>query len=253
MNLVVAKCPSCGAGLKVNPKIETTRCDYCKQLVIVDEAIERHKLEIEIKNMPSYENVLKLANRHYCNKEYDEAYKLYRQLLMMDADDTLVLLRYGICKTLINNYIDFTVGYLINTFDNVINISKENNEYNRRIGLYVYEVLHANNICRQATINYYEYNSTEVNSFDLAQIQSKMISCLKLYEKLFEHSNYDLKKNIAFNILLTIDFIEKNKTYRTGKGLYGRNIIKKNVIDKDLKAVLDNKKKIYDFIINNKK
>ena len=102
MKLVAAKCPNCGANLDVNPKQDATKCEYCHQAILIDDAIAKYKLEIsgsvEVKNLPQYDNILKLANRNYNNKEYEEAYKSYDQLLKLDADNTIALLRYGICK-----------------------------------------------------------------------------------------------------------------------------------------------------------
>ncbi len=252
MKLVSAKCPNCGASLDVNPKQEAAKCEYCHQAILVDDAIAKYKLEIsgsvEVKNLPKHDNILKLANRNYNNKEYEEAYKGYDQLLKLDADNTTALLRYGICKTLLNNYIDFTMEYLNKTFNNVINILKEKNEYDNNIDSCVKETLYATNESLEATIKY--YNSYSINRFDLSQVQDKMFSCLNLYEKLFEHASEEDKLQIAKSIILTIDAIKKEKTYKTGRGEYGENFTQRFTLDIKMKILLEQKRKIYNSILN---
>lgn len=252
MKLVAAKCPNCGASLDVNPKQDATKCEYCHQAILIDDAIAKYKLEIsgsiEVKNLPKYDNILKLANRNYDNKEYEEAYKGYDQLLKIDADNTTALLRYGICKTLLNNYIDFTMEYLNKTFNNVINILNEKNEYNSNIDSYVKETLYATNKSLEATIKY--YNSYSINRFDLSQVQEKMFSCLDLYEKLFEHAKEEDKLEIAKSIILTIDSIKKEKTYKTGRGEYGETFTQRFTLDMKMKILLEQKRKIYNSILN---
>ena len=80
MKLVAAKCPSCGASIEVNSKDETTKCKYCQQAILIEDAIAKYKLEIsggvEIKNLPKIDNYLKIANRHFKEKNYDDAIKI---------------------------------------------------------------------------------------------------------------------------------------------------------------------------------
>lgn len=252
MKLVAAKCPNCGANLDVNPKQDATKCEYCHQAILIDDAIAKYKLEIsgsvEVKNLPKYDNILKLANRNYNNKEYEEAYKSYDQLLKLDADNTIALLRYGICKTLLNNYIDFTMEYLNKTFNNVINILKEKNEYDSNIDNCVKETLYATNESLEATIKY--YNSYSINRFDLSQVQEKMFSCLDLYEILFDHANEEDKLEITKSIILTIDSIKKEKIYKTGRGEYGENFTQRFTLDMKTKILLEQKMRIYNSILN---
>ncbi len=251
MKLVAAKCPNCGANIDVNPKLETTKCNYCNQAILINDAIEKYKLEIsgslEVKNLPQIDNITKLANRYYDNQEYEEAYQQYDQLLKLDADNTDALLRYGICKTLLNNYIDFTMEYLSKTFDNVISILKEKNEYDDKIEKYVEEILYATDVSQEATIKY--YNSYSINRFDLEQVQGKLFSCLDLYEKIYIHANDDTKEKISDSILLAIKLICKEKVYKTGKGEYGNNISEKYNIDRKTRILLEQKKMHYGHVL----
>ncbi len=252
MKLVAAKCPSCGATIDVNPKNETMKCNYCKQAILIDEAIKKYKVEIsgsvEVKNLPKIENLLKLANRHYEDKSYEEAYKEYDQIIKLDADNTVALLRYGICKTLLNNYIDFDMQYLINAFNNVIKISKDNNEYDEKKDSFVDEVFATNSRAQNATVEY--YNSYKINYSELNQVHEKLLTCLDLYELLFTHANEEMQKIIAKRILFCINSILADKSYKTGKGEYGGTITEPYKIDNELKKQLLEKEDKYNLFLN---
>ena len=250
MKLVAAKCPSCGASLDVNPEQEATKCKYCHQAILVDDAVAKYKLEIsgsvEVENLPKQDNILKLANRNYDKKEYDEAYEGYDQLLKLDADNTIALLRYGICKTLLNNYIDFKLDFLSKTFDDVVSLLKKKNEYDKNIDDYIEETLYAVTKSLNATVEF--YNSYSINRFDLAQVQEKSFSCLDMYEKLYGYAGEEEKKKIAELIIIAIDFIAKEKTYKTGSGEYGGSITKQFSLDKKERSLLEQKIELYNSV-----
>lgn len=45
INLVPAKCPNCGAQLKLDDNMKRAKCSFCKSTIIVDEAIEKFKTD----------------------------------------------------------------------------------------------------------------------------------------------------------------------------------------------------------------
>lgn len=47
INLVPAKCPSCGAQLELDDNLKRTECKFCRTTIIVDEAIQKYEVEIE--------------------------------------------------------------------------------------------------------------------------------------------------------------------------------------------------------------
>ena len=55
MKLVPAKCPNCGANIEVDALGTATQCNYCKSAILVDDAIQKLKVElegsVEIKNL----------------------------------------------------------------------------------------------------------------------------------------------------------------------------------------------------------
>ena len=70
MKLVAAKCPSCGANIKVDRSLKITKCEYCNSEIIVEEAVE-NLLKVELKDTPTLDNLLKLGARYFDNREFE--------------------------------------------------------------------------------------------------------------------------------------------------------------------------------------
>ena len=77
MKLVAAKCPNCGASIKVDRSLKFTNCEYCNTQIIVEEAVE-NLIKVEFKDTPTLDNLLTLGDRYYSNKEYGKVYKNFR-------------------------------------------------------------------------------------------------------------------------------------------------------------------------------
>lgn len=251
MKLVAAKCPNCGSNLEVNPNKETIKCEYCRSAILVDEAIAKYKLEIsgeiEIKNLPKLENYLKNAERYYSSKEYDEAYKIYKEILKLDPTNSLALLRYGICKTLLNNYIDFTLEYLNKTIKEVICLIKEDDNYSVIIEKYIKEV------CNAVDESLYEvrkyFNSYTVNASDLMEIQAKLLSIVECYETIINYTEEN-KKHIIEQLVSVLNDIIKDKNYKTGTAREGGNFISTFKLSTSEKNIYRKKLKYYNDVLN---
>ena len=77
MKLTPAKCPSCGANIEVNEKLEKTICQYCGTTVLIEEAMEKYKIEIsgkvEVEGIKSNSQKIESAKKHIKLGEYIEA------------------------------------------------------------------------------------------------------------------------------------------------------------------------------------
>ena len=246
MKLVAAKCPSCGANLEVNPNQEALKCQYCGSAILVDDAIAKYKLEIsgevEIKNLPKIENYLNLAERAYNANNYEEAYKHYGTLLELAPDNTLVLFRYALCKTMLNNFIDYPLNPLTDSFNEVVDMLKENKTYDENIESYVQEILHVIDESLYATRKY--YNSYTVNESDLIEIQKKLISIINCYETVLENTKQN-KQYIIEQLVSVLQDVLKDKTYKTGTSVYGGNVLKTYQISLSNKIELSKKLAYY--------
>lgn len=251
MKLVAARCPNCNANLDVNPENEAMKCQYCGGAILVDDAITKYKIEIsgevEVKNLPKLDNYLKLADRNYNLKEYDDAYKNYDKIIELDPNNKIALLRYGICKTLLNNYIDFSLDYLHNSFTEVVNLSINDKSYDKNIELYVRETTYAIDESLYALRMY--YNSYVVNGSDLVQIQNKLLSIFRCYEKVLEHANKE-RIHIIEQLVSVIKDIIKDKSYKTGTSIEGGNFYKSFKTNLEDKEILIKKLNYYENILH---
>ena len=169
--------------------------------------------KVEIDNDKTISNMLTNAKREYDSNNYDEAYKLYSDILQSQPDNDLALLRRGICKSYINNYIDYSLDSLVKDFDEVINIIKGNNTYEEKINGYVNELMDNAFASYESTVKF--YNSYTANRVEIESVQNKLVSIYNLYKRLLEVSPNNAK--IIEMLIKVIEGIIKNKKYSTGQ------------------------------------
>jgi DNA-directed RNA polymerase subunit RPC12/RpoP len=104
MKLVPAKCPSCGADIEVNKSLEKTICQYCGTTVLIDDAVQKYKLEIsgkvKVDGVKGRDDFLEQAKKHLKVKEYDAAIKSLNHIIEEDKFDV-----EAYCE-LIKNYME---------------------------------------------------------------------------------------------------------------------------------------------------
>lgn len=91
IKLKEAKCPSCGANLEVNDKLEKTICQYCGNTVMIEEAIQKYQIElsgkielegkVEVDGIKTNKARLEEAKKHFKVGEYNAAIKLLNELI----------------------------------------------------------------------------------------------------------------------------------------------------------------------------
>lgn len=91
MKLTAAKCPSCGASIEVNKNLEKTICQYCGTTVLVEDAIEKLKIElsgkVEVDGIETRKSKLNRARKHIKLKEYRDANIILSALIAEDKLD----------------------------------------------------------------------------------------------------------------------------------------------------------------------
>ena len=239
MKLVNAKCPNCGANIEVNSDIKTVKCDYCRSDILVEDAVEKYKLEIsgevEVSDIKRINNLLTLAERNYNNNLYENAYENYKAVLELEPNNSTALLRHGICKTKINNYIDFGLEYLVQSFKDTIQIIENKNNDKDSISIFAKEVLQTIDESLYATRKY--YNTYTLTETDIEEIQKKLISIFNAYEFLLQY--YNDKEYLYTQIISVLKDILREKKYKSGHGEFGGNIIKIYSIKNDKQQYID--------------
>lgn len=87
-----AKCPSCGANIQVNDKLSNTICQYCGSTVLIEEAIEKYKIElsgkVEVDGIKGRNSKISLAKKHMKLNEWYLAKNILLELVSEDPFDT---------------------------------------------------------------------------------------------------------------------------------------------------------------------
>lgn len=243
MKLVVAKCPACGATVEVNPNEHTIRCEYCNSSILVED---------KIKDITKLNTYLKLAERHYHDKEYKEAYTMYQKVIELDIDNYIAVLRKGISKSLCTNYQNFEINYAINGMKNCYTIIKNNKQNNKEASLII------NNCILECcgkivelellAMHFYENNKLTLEMNEVSDYISKLLSCLNAFEYLYSIIQNDtrVEEVLIDGIIHTIDNIIVDKKYRENQySEAGIPVIKKYKLNKQAKRQLLEKKQQY--------
>lgn len=233
MKLTSAKCPNCGADIKVNKAEEKTVCEYCNSEIIVEDAIAKYKVvvdgEVELKGVPKLDSYLKLGERAYKDGEFDEAYKNYSKALELAPDNALAILRQGISKTLKEkDPLKITFGSSLNAYQNAIEIDdtlKESGAADLAVALASVE--------RVIT----EFYSTHIlTKSELDKYMKELVSLLEGNITIIANSEAN-KKACTENALFLVGYIADKKEYGTSERRYTYKMSKE-----ELKYLEDTKK-----------
>ncbi len=103
VKLVSAKCPSCGASLKLSEEDDKTECNYCHQTIIVDDAIACYKLKISgkinVEGITSNSELIDAANELLDMQEYLKAKRKFLEFSEKCPNDYQGWLGLLICRT----------------------------------------------------------------------------------------------------------------------------------------------------------
>ena len=212
MKLVAAKCPSCGANIEVDRSLKITKCEYCDTEIMVEEAVE-NLLKVELKDTPTLDNLLKLGARYFDNHEFEEAYKVYSKAEEIDPDIPIVVLRRGLCRSIISDYNHFDVSSCVNamktSYDLMKKMKMSKEEIHNSINdtgtvlflsyQYVVDVYKNNNLNKEQTKGYIE----------------RLEECLKGYQYLdtIVEGNQELQDKILNTMIIIIDTILGNSDF----------------------------------------
>ena len=209
MKLVPAKCPSCGANIKVDRSLKFTKCDYCDTEIIVEEAVD-NLLKVELKDSPTFDNYLKLGNRYFDNQEFEEAYKAYSKAEEINPDNPLVVLRRGLCRTLIADYNVLDISSSINGMKTAYDLMKKMNFSKEEINNCINDTGTVLYITKKYIVDV--YNRNNLNKEQTKGYIERLESCLDGYYYLDSIVDGDkaLEKRILSSIIEIIDIILGN-------------------------------------------
>lgn len=233
MRLTRAKCPNCGADIRVNKEEEKTVCKYCKSEILVEDAIAKLKVvvegEVELKGVPKLESYLKLGDRAYKDGKFDEAYINYSKALELDTDNPIAILRQGISKVLKEKEpLKMTFSYGLSAYQNAIKIDeslKESGAADLTIAL-----------AKEEEVLTEFYKAHILTKSELDKYMKELISLLEGNIAIIENSEIN-KKVCTENALFLIGYISEKKEYGTSERTYTYKLSKE-----ELKYLEDTKK-----------
>ena len=250
IKLVAAKCPSCGANIEVDKDSNKTKCKYCESTILVDEAIEKLKIElsgeVEVKNLPKLEGILKVAGRAYDNGEYDDALEQYSAALVLDPDNPLIVLRKGICKSLTTNYAKFEITSALNGFLKAMDLEKDEDKKNQ----YIDEMISTARKLEHFVYTFYN-GLKYVGSDEVSEMITRLDLCGQVYEQILPLITEDKNKIVCYrSIVNDCTEILKDRSYRTGRYSNGKEITQKYVMNFNFKKATEEKRKKYLDLLN---
>ena len=102
VKLVPAICPQCGAQLKVNPGDEQMDCEFCGTTIMIDDAVQKYKIEVEhkirIDGLHGREYQFEQAQKHFDVEEYYDAISFLVSILTDDKFDIEALILFVKCN-----------------------------------------------------------------------------------------------------------------------------------------------------------
>ena len=209
VKLVAAKCPSCGANIKVDKSLKFTKCEYCDTEIVVEEAVE-NLLKVELKDSPTLDNYLKLGERYYDNGEFEEAYKAYSKAEEIEPDNPIVVLRRGLCRTMVTDYNVLDINSAIKGMKTAYSLLKKMKMSSKEID----ECIHETGIVLYATKNYIVdiYNRNKLNKEQTKGYIERLEACLDgyIYLDSIVEKDKELEKRILVTIVEIIDIILGN-------------------------------------------
>lgn len=233
MRLTSAKCPNCGADIKVNKAEEKTVCEYCKSEILVEDAIAKLKVvvegEVELKGVPKLESYLKLGDRAYKDGEFDEAYANYSKALELDPDNATAILRQGISKVLKEkDPLKMTFSSGLSAYQNAIKIDESLKESGATDLAVV--------LAKEEEVLTEFYRTYILTKNELDKYMKELLSLLEGNIAIIANSEIN-KKVCTENALFLIGYISEKKEYGTSERRYTYKLSKE-----ELKYLEDTKK-----------
>lgn len=233
MRLTSAKCPNCGADIKVNKAEEKTVCEYCNSEILVEDAIAKLKVvvegEVELKGVPKLESYLKLGDRAYKDGEFDEAYINYSKALELDPDNATAILRQGLSKVLKEKEpLKMTFSYGLSAYQNAIKIDESLKESGATDLAVV--------LASEEEVLTEFYRTHILTKSELDKYMKELLSLLEGNIAIIANSEIN-KKACTENALFLVRYISEKKEYGTSERRYTYKLSKE-----ELKYLEDTKK-----------
>ncbi len=225
MKLVAAKCPNCGANIDVDKDSDTTKCEFCHSKIIVEDAIAKVKIEIsgnvEIKNIPKYENYVTLADRYYHELMLKEAKSEYKKALELNPHNPKLIFREKICRACTMSFERTNENLVSEAFDEI----KEKITDKTELSNYIKECSNAMAYIITKTVDYYNENNLDYSK--VIDVHYRISACainIKYFKNYVDEKDKETKLLILEHYISACHLLTKDLRYKIprsqNKGIY---------------------------------
>lgn len=214
MKIVAAKCPNCGANIDVDKDSDTTKCEFCHSKIIVNDAIAKIKIDlsanVEIKNLPKYENYVTLADRYYNELMLREAKSEYRKALELNPHNPKLIFREKICRACTMSFEKINVDLIDDAYKELQ--EKITNKF--ELSTYVKECVNALSFIINKTLNYYQTNN--LNYSEVLDIHYKILMCtIKIWDfkDFVDENDKETKLMLLENYISSCHLLTQDMSY----------------------------------------
>ena len=127
VKLTAAKCPSCGAAIEVNKKLENVICQYCGDTILIEDAIAKIKVEhsgkVKVSSVKDSSDKIEIARKYIKVNKYEDAMGIIKQILNDDPFDLEALV-------LQNNLLIKEIEFDLNISDDMYEDMKDIDDFN---------------------------------------------------------------------------------------------------------------------------
>lgn len=115
VKLTAAKCPSCGASLEVNKKLEKAMCQYCGDTILIEDAIAKIKVEhsgkVKVSSVKDSSDKIEIARKYIKVGKDDEALHVVSDVLEENPFDIdALIISNDVYFSRIDDYIKIISG-----------------------------------------------------------------------------------------------------------------------------------------------
>jgi len=123
MQLIPAKCPDCGADLKIPEGSSSVICEYCGGNIIVTDVLGTTSV---------MQNCMMLAYSALENKNYKDAYDHFNRAIEIDLKNPNAWFGKAVCEGMIGKIGENSFGQMMDLFENSFKYSAEDKQSNMK-------------------------------------------------------------------------------------------------------------------------
>ncbi len=237
MKLVAAKCPSCGADIEVDKDSDSTKCEYCKSKILVDDAIAKVKVEVSVKNMPKYEDYVKMGDKYYSEFLFREARTEYKKALEFDPNNIELLFCEKACRACSASFEKMKEDLVREAFDGVREKVKDKKEISR----YAHEAIKLTAFIINKTTDHYRNNN--LTHEEVIEVHYRIMSCadnIEYFGNFINEEDKEYKLDYFDYYISSMHLLTQDMKYRVNgtrkKSTYVISYDKKKKYVENLKA-----------------